>query len=96
MTLGLGGPYTGWKEGSAVFRSRSSTDRNENYEYNYLYRHIAGTWHVSTIIGGEGEGVIKSVDTADCPDSISQWQYLLNTGTILDNPWQSGDITVKC
>ena len=82
------GTFTGWKEGSAVFRKRGHSERNENYLYDYLYRHSDGPWHVSTVIGGEG--VIKSVDNADCPDSISQWQY---AG---DPSWQSGDITAKC
>ena len=80
--------YNYWKEGSAVFKKRGHSERNENYLYDYLYRHSDGPWHVSTVIGGEG--VIKSVDNADCPDSISQWQY---AG---DPSWQSGDITAKC
>ena len=84
------GTFTGWKEGSAVFRKRGHSERNENYLYDYLYRHIDGSWHVSTIIGGEGEGVLKSVDTADCPDSNTQWQYMADSG------YGDGDITAKC
>ena len=66
-------------EGSPVFR---------NSDNKYLYRHSDDTWRASYVIGGYG--YYKSVDTtAECPASISQWQYL-------DGDWHSGSITVKC
>ena len=59
----------------------------------YLYRHSDGTWRAGVGIGAVG-GIgfeIMSVDTtAECPASISQWQYRDNFS------WQSGDITAKC
>ena len=65
--------------GAAVYR---------NSHDKYLYRFSDGTWRTGPRIGYDG--VIKSVDTAECPDSISQWQYWA------DGNWRSGDITVKC
>merc|ERR1712038_998002 len=61
----------------------------------YLYRHSDGTWRAGYKIGAVG-GIgfeIMSVDTtAECPASISQWQYKA-TGV----SWcYFGDITVKC
>ena len=67
-------------EGAAVYRNSG--------DY-ILYRHSDGTWRASQ----HGIGwfsVLSSVDRAQCPASISQWQYC-------DYPdWQSGDITAKC
>ena len=51
-----------------------------------LYKHSDGTWH-----GDRGLGNLRSVDTAECPASISQWQYSAD-GDI----WHSGDITAQC
>ena len=45
-----------------------------------LIRQSDGTWAASQGIGDITD--IRSVDTAPCPDNISQWQYK--------------DITVKC
>ena len=57
-----------------------------DYHGNYLYRYGDGTWYSSKI---GGDGWIKSVDTAQCPASNSQWRYLAPNG-------QAGDITVEC
>ena len=53
----------------------------------YLYRCSDGTWYAGPGIGYIG--AYKSVDTAQCPASIRQWQYR-------DISWQSGDITAQC
>ena len=66
------------QEGAPVYRN--SHDR-------YLYRHSDGTWRADYRIGDYG--VYKSVDNAECPASISQWQYW-------GDGWHSGDITAQC
>ena len=53
----------------------------------YLYRCSDGTWYAGPGIGYIG--AYKSVDTAQCPASIRQWQYR-------DISWQSGDIRAQC
>ena len=69
------------EEGTAVYRKSDG---------RYLYRHRSGTWRVGWELGDLGD--IRSLpgDTAECPASISQWQY--NAGV----SWHNGDITVKC
>ena len=60
----------------------------KNNDGRYLYRHSDGTWRTGYGIGASG--IIKSaVDTAECPESINQWQYA-------DVGWHSADITVEC
>ena len=81
---GLLGRYeaTGRKhEGAAVYSDGDG---------GYLSRHSDGTWHASNV-GIGGTGAIRSVDTADCPASIRQWQYDAGYGSL-----QSGAITAQC
>ena len=61
----------------------------DNHGETVLFRYSDGTWRASYEIGDSGW--FKSVGTALCPDSTSQWQY--NDGHS-DN--HSGDITVQC
>ena len=71
------------QEGAPVYRKSDG---------GYLDRHSDGTWHANWRIGGRYYGLIKSVGTAGCPASNSQWQYVDNNGN-----WKlSGDITVQC
>ena len=77
------GRYASWghyHEGGPVFRKSDGW---------YLYRHSDGTWHVGESYNG-GTVFIRSVGTAQCPVSVSQWQYWA------DGPWHSGDIRVQC
>ena len=57
----------------------------------YLYRDSDNTWRAGDEIGLDGS--MRSVDTADCPESNSQWQY-----ADYDDGWHwySGDIKVHC
>ena len=68
-------------EGAAVYKNGHGT---------YLYKLSNGTWRASYEIGDSGW--FKSVDTALCPDSTSQWRYDATS----DNGNHSGDITVQC
>ena len=71
------------QEGAPVYRKSDG---------GYLDRHSDGTWHANWRIGGRYYGLIKSVGTAGCPASNSQWLYVDNNGN-----WKlSGDITVQC
>ena len=69
------------EEGAPVYRT------SDDYP---LFRESDGTWRAGMRIGHIG--AYKSVDTADCPASISQWQYW-DDGSW---DWQSGDITAQC
>ena len=59
----------------------------------YLYRHSDGTWRADERIGGDGLYSYRSVGTAECPDSISQWNWKSLYNVI---HWESSDITVQC
>ena len=61
----------------------------ENSHGQYLSRWSDGTWHTG-LQGSIGVQVMKSVGTAECPASNSQWQYYVNGG------WRSSDITAEC
>ena len=73
-----------------------------------IYKYSDGAWHGGFYMtekqrleyGEENwEGDIKSVGTAPCPDSISQWEYGtgINQGyDTNDGTWRSANITVKC
>ena len=70
------------EEGAPVYR---------NSDGKYLFRKYNGTWHADYAICDDG--IIKSVDTldtAECPASIRQWQYGVA------GIWRSGDITATC
>ena len=68
------------EDGAPVFR------KSDGY---YLYRRKDGTWRAGYEIGYSG--AYRSVDTAaECPASISQWQYRDH------GVWRSGDITAQC
>ena len=72
-------------EGAVVYR---------NSDGYILYRYSYGTWRASQ----HGIGwfsVLSSVDRAQCPASIRQWQYRPSY-TVTAPAWQSGDITVRC
>ena len=64
-------------EGAAVYK---------NSRGKYLYKLSNGTWHVGDKIGAPSK--IRSVDTAECPTVISQWEYY--TGNT--NGWSSSRI----
>ena len=63
--------------------------RNSNERL--LYRYSDGSW-LAGIPDGRGGwcNIIKSVDTAACPDRVSQWQYYHDVALV------PGDITVNC
>ena len=67
------------QEGAPVFKKK--------YDTIYLFRRdgiwCVGEYRVGTVF-------IRSVGTAQCPASISQWQYWN------DGPWHSGHITAVC
>ena len=69
-------------EGAAVYR--------KSHEGN-LYRHSDGTWNVCKYGIGGGSGNIRSIDTAECPASIRQWQYSNAIVAMF-----SGDIRAQC
>ena len=67
-------------EGAPVFKKK--------YDTIYLFRRdgiwCVGEYKVGTVF-------IRSVGTAQCPASVSQWQFW-NDGDI----WRSGHITAQC
>ena len=60
----------------------------------YLYRDSDNTWRAGDEIGYQGR--IKSVDTADCPESNTQWKYADYDDAEDGWYWHSGDIKVHC
>ena len=58
-----------------------------------LSRYSDGTWRAGNMVGSAG--TIKSVGTAECPASSSQWEYREVHGSTV-GPWVPGDITVQC
>ena len=98
-TTGTGAAAEGWASFLGRFVATGEVYQEAQVYRNsvgmYLYRHSDGTWRAGYKIGAVG-GIgfeIMSVDTtAECPASISQWQYKA-TGV----SWcYFGDITVKC
>ena len=59
----------------------------KNGDGKYLYKISNGTWRAgSSRIGRVATGYIRSVDTADCPFAIRQWEYWDST-----SGWSSED-----
>ena len=87
--------YLGSYEATGEEHEGAPVYRNSNGDH--LYKYSDGTWRADYYKIG-GDGVYKSVDTdAECPASISQWQYWdydYHSGAPTD--WRSGDITVEC
>ena len=79
--------YLGSYEATGEEHEGAPVYRNSNGDH--LYKYSDGTWRADYYkIGSEG---VKSVDTtADCPDRVSQWQYMGYGG------YGDGDITVEC
>ena len=67
-------------EGAPVYR---------NSDGYYLYRYSDGTWHTNNVIGDYG--AYRSVDNAQCPARVSQWQYAAGP-----SGYNSGDIKAQC
>ena len=89
--------YLGSYEVTGEEHEGSGGEEHEGEVYSnsdgiYLYRHSDGRWRVGGMVDGRigFSGNIWSVGTAECPASISQWQYLA------DFNWHSGDITIDC
>ena len=55
----------------------------------YLYRHSDGTWHANNSIAAYG--AYRSVDNAQCPARVRQWQYAAGP-----SGYHSGDIKAQC
>ena len=77
------------EEGTPVYKN--SHDRYLYRKRDGPYAYDAGTWHASIAIGANG--FYLSVDTAECPDSTSQWKYL---DSDIDALWHFGNVTVQC
>ena len=56
-----------------------------------MWKHNDSTWQASSTLGWPCQ--IWSVGTAECPESISQWNWKSLYNVIY---WESSDITVQC
>ena len=77
------------REGAPVYEHKGA----------YLARNSDSTWRFGTILGDPVDdsfcdSFYKSVGTAECPDSVKQWQYW--DGIDGDENWPSGDVSVVC
>ena len=95
VTLSATGAANAWPDhlgsyvatGEELYRGATVYRKSDDYP---LYSDSDGTWRAGMTIGHIG--AYSSVDTADCPASISQWQYWADE--VWD--WQSGNITAQC